>query len=439
MKSYFQLNNWKKWSLDILYIIIFILYAVGAAFLYNIAAPEKRVKLLTGIYSSLIFIPLIFLFFPSFSLKKTVVAPQYPQSRMKKALIDLLAFSLWKTIYLILLLFVVVFCCFLQNFDIQLFGCLLSYWLAGIFFAENLYNAISWQKYIYGLLTIMIAVFLFFLIHKIIIIDNSVNYLLAICIVIFICFYFLFYTSKPERYRKNKIADKYSIKESKWLYIKLLLRNKNLIIVMLMGFVFKIVLLSMFSVKIKTVDALIGKILPFLIFFSPIIIFTYVFDNIWGYFYSIQLNHIIINNSFRKELKTYFSLLTPVLLCDFLITIIMLLVYHSLNFYMIVFYIITLCYCISISLISAYTKYSLIIQPLNMTSFKGNTSPMYSILLIIPLMLVGVALLFGKLYFLLSLTALLVISICIFYYAVVKNYKTKLSKKIKTDLINNGR
>jgi hypothetical protein len=443
-RNYFRATNWKILTGDFLLAFILFCYAYAGGILYDITnSGSKNLFHLTSgsifkaISFALILIPLIIKFFPSVSLKKLIIAPQYPLSIVKKATIDLFALSLYKTVNASLFLSVIIFSFTAKSLPAYNTVLLFLLWGAGFLIAENIINAVSWQKYLYLFMVVLLLIFCYLISTRQQLIFVRIFLLIAVDIVLLILYY-LFYQKQINVKQRIKKFEVHSNQNYSQLILKLLLRNKTFRIVITMGIVFKlgfIIFLFYSSKNISSLDQLFAKVAPVILLISPVILFTYVFNNIWGYFHSLQLNHIIVNNSIGKEMKTLFSIVLPVLIVDFIATFSVLYPLGLYEWKILLFYFACSIYCIPIGIISSYTKYFYIAGPLNFSQIRGHTSFLYSLILILPIISSGFVYRYNN-YLYLVLSVLLVIGLfCLFL--VKKYYQPILVKKLQSNLLNN--
>lgn len=394
LQSYFHVNNWKSILGNAFYTLLLLVYAFFAGFMYNATKSDKAALLLNSVFFSLLLIPIIYKFFPSFSLKKVMVAPQYPLSKIQKTTIDLIAFSLNRTIYFILLFFVFIFYFSAQSLPaIELFK-LLLYWLAGMLFAENFINALSWQKYI--------QLFLLFILFGLCYANNNLYWLrinpivffAAVNISLFFTYYF-FYQDKEIAIPKRRKVQK-NIKRSYWRIIwKLLIRNRVFILYLLIGsiiqFLFPALVLASPKIRLK-IHSLeyLFKALPFFsAFFLPTILFTYIYNNLWGYYSDLQINQLIIKSKLIDSIKVYISLLIIPLLSNFIIINVFLLFFHLLTIKIEILFLISCFLFAPIGVISAYTQYFIVEKNYSFGKLGRRTSLAYILLLFLLCTILG--------------------------------------------------
>lgn len=410
------LQHWKSHLGAYIYMLFLLMYAFAAGATYHIY-PRLQKEILGGVCLSLILIPLIVKFFPVIALKKASIAPQYPLGKFEKAVIDLVAFCFCSVLNIALLLFIVVFYLAAGLHSLGLAWGLLLYWLTGFLLAENVINALSWQKYLY--LGINTAVFTGLLFIKNL--DNIsaglLNLLLLGGVVVLISIYLILYVPGEGHFKKENARSWLNYIGGRHISLKMLINNKTFLVVMFIGLLAKNSLTGvlLFSSKTKEVGEVLDKVPMIIIFLSPVVLFTYIYNNLWGYFRNLQLNLLLLSGDLRPGLKSYFSLLLPLLVFDFLLQFTILILLHCFELKLLFFYVGLMFYCIPLGIISSYTKGFVIESALNFSKLRGNSSTIYAIALLGPVIVIGL-LYHYTIYFYASLIVLSLVSFCLCYY-----------------------
>ncbi len=437
LKNYYSINNWKKIVADSLFGICLIAYAAGMATAYNFSLRSGKIfnlpsfKILEIIKFSLFFIPIFLKFYPSVKLKQFIIKPQFPVNRLKIAVIDLVAVGFYKTINITLFLTVLTFSLVARS-DAHVAVILFLFLFAGILSSENIINAISWSKYAYLIIIVGALILISFSIRTNSDLESFKEYQLLFLLIMNIAlllFYFLFYDNKDEfRAMTKSLMFKGAISSKFSLPVKILLRTKNFRTIIFFGILLKFTFIALFFFgRHITLDFVLNNVFFAPVFLSPIILFTYVFNNTWGYFYSLELNHLIINSSFVKQLHTFFSLLVPVLIVDISLTFCFLYYFHILEWKLILVYLIFSFYCAPLSIISSFAKYFYIFHIFDFTK-TGNTSPLFSVIMLLPAFICGL-IYNNSLYFIIFVIVLTIIAIIFFIY--LRRKQDQLLQKFK--------
>ncbi len=395
LKSFYSVSNWKGISSVFFFSAILMIYAIGVAFLYDHYTDKNLISsaqnVLTGIKIMLVVLPVSLKFFPSFALKKPIISPHYPVSNFKIALIDFLAISFIKASNWILFAFIIVLSLSAKHLQPADTNTMYYYWLTGFLLSENIINAVSWRKYLYLTLSVLAlaAAIVFIKYQPLLPLSISGIYgILSVNVLWLLANYFIFYKSDFEFEQTGGYSNlnEETGKLSKYLSLKLLWRNQRCRTALIIAFASKIGFLILFlsGTERYTFSQILHKVPFVLLLEPPIIVFTYVFNNIWGYFIDLQLNNIIINPSPKTQVKTYLNLVMPVLAIDFAIALAAWAYYGILDPKIIIIYIVFTAYCLPLGFLSSFRKYFLVDLSINFSRFRGKTSQFYSFLMIAP-------------------------------------------------------
>ncbi|MFA7272266.1 MAG: hypothetical protein WC044_00270 [Crocinitomicaceae bacterium] len=105
------------------------------------------------------------------------------------------------------------------------------------------------------------------------------------------------------------------------IYWKMLWNNKKIRTPLIVGFALKLIILSvdLVMVKLEGKQLFDGKFIYWLLV-SPTIIFTYVFNNTWGFWRSLWVNFALQSTPFNKIVPIIFRALLLPILADIIIT-----------------------------------------------------------------------------------------------------------------------
>lgn len=126
------------------------------------------------------------------------------------------------------------------------------------------------------------------------------------------------------------------------LYLKLIIKNPKARLILLVGVLIKFSLLTVDFILYKKngIHIFDGQLI-YWTFASPLILFTYVYNNVWGYWPSVWLIYEIRIGGHRETIHFIIKLLAIPLLIDLLITIPLLLVSWDNYIFIITFYLLS--------------------------------------------------------------------------------------------------
>ncbi|MES1181593.1 MAG: hypothetical protein ABUL44_02245, partial [Flavobacterium sp.] len=186
----------------------------------------------------------------------------------------------------------------------------------------------------------------------------------------------------------NSVVETNYIKRSKWINIvqKAFLKKKAIRTAIIFGFCFKMLMIIIFVTLFEKKPSLLDPEGSFqfviCLMISPIIIFNYVFNNLWGYLKHIWL---ILFLSGRKGVfrLTYIKLLLPVLFVDFLFFIVFVELTKQSFLKYAVFYFCCLLIYLPLSFITCVLRPKPVSKAISFNSFEASTSVSISAALIL--------------------------------------------------------
>ena len=157
------------------------------------------------------------------------------------------------------------------------------------------------------------------------------------------------------------------------IILKLLLNNKKARLPLLTGLFFKLPILlgDLFLFRIKGTHLLDGQIV-FWLLASPLMIFTYVFNNAWGFWKNIWLNMELKVGHYKPLTSLIFRLILILIIVDLVLTVPILLISWSDYKFILLFYFTSAGYLLMLSFLWS------LIFPRKISSIfqmKGSTSP----------------------------------------------------------------
>jgi hypothetical protein len=210
--------------------------------------------------------------------------------------------------------------------------------------------------------------------------------------------------------------------------------NRSFLIVLAVGMAFKVLIMATFIFsKGLTMNEVVSRVPFILCLITPIILFSYIYNNFWGYFYTIAINNLLSGNSTNQQIRSYLYFLAPALLLDGVLTAAILLVGHMLDGKIILSYLAIAALCIPIGIISSFRKYFFVPTAFDLRQMRGKTSKLFTFSLLIAGLLLGLLYNEGQL-FGIALTGITIIAIALFIY--IHQNQHSLLNKLKGDFFS---
>jgi len=387
---FFSTKNWTNLFIEIYYLVSLLLIAYGSSQFYNSDFNKKKsgYPLLGLIFFGVIVfsLPIIVKFFPSFKQKRNYIDNKFPLEKRQIVFIDIIVFSLMKTLNFSIVISIITFYLFSNDIDSYELMLLFLLFLFGFLLSEGIINAISWRKKLFGFISLLMGVLiLFYFVYADFFHIWVVNLLLVTFIITHFIIYYYYYDTKKKEYIKYTTVKKSKRKNSN--YIIKILKNKQLYTSTLnIAFFIKTAFLTLYflTAKIVIVNGFPDNILIF-IFVTPALLFTYVYNNTWGFFKAVVINEIIAKNSLTAYFKLYMKLVIPALIVDLLISFLSMAIfkYNTLN--TVVTYCVLSFFYFSLGFLSSFIRYINIDNEISFKTLRTNTSQLISLFNVLPI------------------------------------------------------
>ena len=282
--------------------------------------PEKLYKLTI---TAVALFTIIRLIFPGYNPMTRMFPKYYPLSKLERYLSSLIN-DFYKPFFLYMILFILSGSYYVQNFKLSfLLGALLAMISAhlvrrSIQYMIDFTTKVSMRFiHVLALLAIAYYVFIFF--------SPKSEFLIQFGSIIIILLVIGFMQESAIQIRKETEVETESRLSN--ISLKLLWNNKKVRLPLLVAFAFKIVILlgNFFLFKIKGIQLFEKQIILWL-FASPLIIFTYVFHNVWGFWKDLWLTMELRIGTYKPMTRQIFQLISIPLAIDLLITVPILLI-----------------------------------------------------------------------------------------------------------------
>lgn len=354
--------------------MIFITSLFFFTYLYSLFQPYFVSKSI-DIYF-LIF-PFVYGFFPMFKEKREIVCAYIPLSITSRFLVDS-TFSFLSVSYIFICCFALSLFAFVDAFTLARLINVTIYILLA-FFAERLIKTHTKRRkriatsVLFGLGSVVCVSYLSIahILNQLSLIVTSLISLILIIVFNYRAEAKLFFKREPVN-KKNTFTLPAPLQ-----YI---ISNKLLLISLGLAFFLKISFMVLYF--LKATDS--KEFHDFLWLFSlPVAIFTYVFDNLWGYCRSLILAIECFDARSKTIVSYYLRLLLYPLITDVIVTFTWFTAQGLLSTTFSIFYISTLILLITVGLWTSLFLGKPVSNPMSLTSITINTSPVVSISLII--------------------------------------------------------
>ncbi|MEX6688486.1 hypothetical protein QTN47_13315 [Danxiaibacter flavus] len=371
MREYYSPQNWKR-LLIIFFTVLFVgLYAYLTAILFDEAHLGKidlnPDRLLQINQWAILVIPILLKFFPFYVIKQAPISCHYPIPKNKIALIDLVAFSLTRPVVAALTIYVLLFCSLSQYSTLEISFNHFLFLSFGFLVAENLGNAISWGNKVYKML--LLSIFACLLIG--IFLSSSfpaVFFLFLGLDLLLLALWFCFYSAKLYQLENVDVTIPLLNKCS---YVKISMTNFLFRRLFFLAITAKTVFMFFIAPKVPEFT----KITVLFLVGCPLYLFTYIFNNLWGILKTTAITISITNNSFEKYVDSYFKLIIPALLIDFIITLFSMHLLKNLNLKFLLCWLNISVALVSLGILISFLQFFEV--KLSLFNLKGTTSQVF--------------------------------------------------------------
>jgi hypothetical protein len=284
--------------------------------------------------------------FPRYKPQRQYLPKFYPLSRLQHYLISVVS-DLTKPLVVGLAFFVVTCCCYLQDSAFTFLFLGLSALVTGQLLRRLVQYGIDFRRGAVG--NALLALSWVIPIPFIVFYSSFSQYIQVLAFILpvylFVIGYLLELTILESR--KNRMAG------GVWttnLYLKLIVNNPKARLILIVGILFKLFLLTgdymMFRSKGKH---MFDGQLVYWMFASPLLLFTYVFNNVWGFWKSVWLNFELRTGTYQEMAHFIARLLVVPVLIDAALTLPLLLLTWEQTRFIILFYVVSLVFLCSFS------------------------------------------------------------------------------------------
>jgi len=413
-------NAWKA-VFQVFLLLLAWFYAFIFGWLFNLLSEGKidfisPEELFYYIIIGIAGLTVLRMFFPNYQAMKLLFPKYYPISKGKRYLASLIN-DFQSAYFFYLSVFIVITTVYLDNAHVKF---LTSSFLA-LLNAQLLRRYLQYQidftskRYIVSVmgLFVILSFFIAFFLFKI---DLSALLILLTVALLLIGYFQESNIDSAKQREINSSSDKSNIT------VKLLFNNKKVRLVLLIALLFKaFFLVSDFLVFIKKGAHLfsLNGISLYVLYISPLIMFTYVFNNIWGFWKNILLSIETRIGEYQPLMYLGLRLMVIPLLIDMAITVPFIILVGNNIELLLIFYATSMVYLVMLSFLWSLITSKKIKKTFQFNGTTSTLSALLSLIIILPFTTMKMN------YWFYSFTALLIIAGFIGLWLSVKMYKEK--------------
>ncbi len=374
MKGFFTgLRN--PWKIVLHLVLLLTVYAYGRLFAHVINkagngeietfSPEKMISVIWVLIAGF---TIVKMFFPTYTPIRQIFPKYLPVPKFQRYLLSVVT-ELTTSYFFYLFLFLLFGCWYLDYSKYWfLYSCLTAL-ITSILFKRILQYFIDFRLKRYSLIMLGITAILILTLFYI------GNFLLLsfgyLCGLLPLLLFLIGFKLDCQIIESKKI-DLQPITKNANVYLKLLINNRQARLLLLVGILFKSLLLigdyGLFKGKGKHLFD--GQIIYWM-FASPLILFTYVFNNIWGFWTNVWMNVELRSGKSKHLINFTLKLLLLPLIIDAFITLPILLFTWDNHQFILLFYAVSLIFLVCSSFLWS------ILFPITINSYfqmKGSSS-----------------------------------------------------------------
>lgn len=315
--------------LNLLLLLMVLSYGWGLAKLLSLsyiegAAELSSLQLIQAVSGMIFILGMLRMIFPGYQALQSIFPKYYPVSSILQYIISILSDFL-KPYFFFLSIFLLTTSVFSNHFSFQFLFSGIILMLLAQFSRRIIQYMIDFRLqgkayFIAGTSILLLIVAVFFLIRK-------PEYLAILSIATLMLAITLGYYLEKSIIRS--IHRQRAVKRMDgWIFIKLLVFHPYARLPLLIAFVLKIAFLIADILVFRSEgEHLLGDTLVLWAIGSPMILFSYIFNNSWGYWKNLWLNLEIRSGGFKTLVLYQFRLMSLPLLIDLIITLPVLLSY----------------------------------------------------------------------------------------------------------------
>jgi|GEM_PF-1449292 len=371
-------------------------------------------------------VTLVRMVIPIYTPQKQFFPQYYPLSKLQHYLLSVFS-DITKPFFFYLILFIVTCSWHLEYSKFEFLCSGLSVLFSAHLFRRIIQYPIDHRLRNAGFVFVIITLLIFLLL--ILYPDLFLNHIIYLGLLIPIYLFIVGFLTECQII-ENKKVELINISQHGGIYLKLLINNPKARSYLLKGFSFILCALVIDLIMVKTNGKHFfdGKFIYWL-FATPLILFTYVFNNLWGFWKNVWLNYELRSGEYKDLLKFSLHIMTIPLVANMIITLpILLLTWDDYQF-ILLFYFTSLLFLVCTSFVWSLLFPMVVKSTFQLKGISSSVSSIVTMTAVILLSSVKISLWFYILIFSYLIISLIACKLAMDLY---KNKKYGLVRKLTT-------
>jgi len=371
-------------------------------------------------------VTLVRMVIPIYTPQKQFFPQYYPLSKLQHYLLSVFS-DITKPFFFYLILFIVTCSWHLEYSKFEFLCSGLSVLFSAHLFRRIIQYPIDHRLRNAGFVFVIITLLIFPLL--ILYPDLFLNHIIYLGLLIPIYLFIVGFLTECQII-ENKKVELINISQHGGIYLKLLINNPKARSYLLKGFLFILCafVIDLIMVKTNGKHFFDGKFIYWL-FATPLILFTYVFNNLWGFWKNVWLNYELRSGEYKDLLKFSLHIMTIPLVANMIITLpILLLTWNDYQF-ILLFYFTSLLFLVCTSFVWSLLFPMVVKSTFQLKGISSSVSSIVTMTAVILLSSVKISLWFYILIFSYLIISLIACKLAMDLY---KNKKYGLVRKLTT-------
>jgi|GEM_PF-4064685 hypothetical protein len=372
----------------VILLIVALLNGLGIGYLSNkLDGQTQNIIVLHQIVNvAYLSIPFFSRFFPSVSFSKPVIQAYFPLNKIESSLIELYSIRFLTVRNICLLISLLLIFAIAHNFKFQdMLLCFVLFIIANTF-SEIILDALYYRKAgflavgILSTLPVILACFYFNYSYSTCLLTGFIS-----IIILTIIFALLFSTRNENVYRPGvSKQNPHGHLSTNNILVKMAYKKSVLMNMLSVALFFKLVMIGYLFLYTNENNTSPDHHIFFYLVLSPLVYSCYVLNNFWGYVKEMSLNLVIAPVDFDYYIRSYFLMISPVILIDGGLTLIYCSLTSGFALHNLILYCSLTIFSVVFSLFSSFQKPFKAYRKFSLVNFKSNTNVVNNFIIIIP-------------------------------------------------------